>query len=273
MTGWTVCLGLLSVGGYQSLDQENREVAKKRKRRREPPRPDRRTRAVNAVARDGVPLKTPDRYVALQPVRVDDELVCFPAPFAWILNLDLARTLRDRGERARRRTLKGSLSPIEVPDLGPAKAANDEKAANDALAYLSAAVFLAFAAIEAYANEMIERLEPQTTVKAGRRRVERDDMTRELTIEDKLKRAVPLVTGRHIAGDSRLWEKFTALKQLRDELVHLKERGYSPDPMRRRRTRVSCAETRLTAWRTPSTSSTQWRDRLGPQWGHQTHRR
>lgn len=195
------------------------------------PRPDPRTRATRALARDGVPLETPERLIALQPVRTDEgQLVCFPAPFAWVLSLDLARSLRDRGEKARRRAWRGPLSPIDVPKLGPAKAAEDEKATNDALAYLSAAVFLAFAAIEAYANEKIEGLAPGTEVKAGRKVVERDDMARELSIEDKLKRAVPLATRGHVAGDARLWEKFKALKGLRDELVHLKERGYSPDP-------------------------------------------
>jgi hypothetical protein len=35
---------------------------------------------------------------------------------------------------------------------------------------------------------------------------------------------------RPIARHAALWRKFTELKELRDELVHLKERGYSPDP-------------------------------------------
>jgi hypothetical protein len=182
------------------------------------------------VARDGVELERPERQAAVQPVRTDaGEIVCFAAPFAWVLSLDLATTLLDRGERARRRAWRGPLSAIDVPNLGPGKAAEDEKATNDALAYLSAAVFLAFAAIEAYANEKIEALDAGAEVKAGRNVVKRDDMARELSIEDKLKRAVPLATGRHVAGDSALWDKFTTLKALRDELVHLKERGYSPD--------------------------------------------
>jgi hypothetical protein len=213
----------------KSRNQTCQRMARKKKRRRDRAAgADRRTRAVDAMARDGVPLEAPERLVALQPVRADDgQLVYFPAPFVWTLNLDLARRLRDRGERARRQAWRGPLSPIEVPERGPAKAADNEKAANDALAYISAAVFLAF---EAFANEMIERLPPGTTVKVGSKEVERDDMPRELSIEDKLKRAVPLATSRRVAGDSRLWGKFSALKQLRDELVHLKERGYSPDP-------------------------------------------
>jgi hypothetical protein len=195
-----------------------KKKTKKKQRPRAGPRADPRTRAVEVVAADGVPLAKPERHAAYQPVTTDNgQVICFPAPFAWTLNLDLARTLRDRGERTRRRAFRaGSLSPMVLPDGTASKAATDETATHDALAYLSA--------------EMIERLEPGETVKVGRDEVERDDMTRVLSIEEKLKRAVPLATGRHIAGDSRLWGKFKALKQLRDELVHLKERGYSPDP-------------------------------------------
>jgi hypothetical protein len=89
----------------------------------------------------------------MQPVRTDSgTIVYFPAPFAWVLLLDLAKTLRDRGERARRRAWK-SLVPF-----ADGSGAEDEVASNDALANLSAAVVLAFAAVEAYANEQIERL-------------------------------------------------------------------------------------------------------------------
>jgi hypothetical protein len=210
-------------------------VARKRKprsggARRPVARADRRTRAVHATAGDGVPFEKPERYISLQPVRTDTgELVFFPAPFAWILDLDLAATLRERGEKARRRAWRGPLSPFDVPGMA-GKAAEDETATHDALGYLSAAVFLAFAAIESYANEKLDLLDTSAEVKSGRKTVARDDMARELQIEEKLKRAVPLVTGRHVAGDSRLWARFTALKELRDELVHLKERGYSPHP-------------------------------------------
>ncbi len=33
-----------------------------------------------------------------------------------------------------------------------------------------------------------------------------------------------------VASDTNLWGRYQALKFLRDELVHVKESGYDPDP-------------------------------------------
>lgn len=58
----------------------------------------------------------------------------------------------------------------------------------------------------------------------------KSDMVRRLNLEEKLTRAVPLLPdGANIKG-TRPWERYLHLKRLRDELVHVKERGYSPDP-------------------------------------------
>jgi hypothetical protein len=58
----------------------------------------------------------------------------------------------------------------------------------------------------------------------------RDDMVRELGIVEKLDRAVPLLTGRSSAKGGKAWHRFVHLKRLRDDLVQVKDRGYSPDP-------------------------------------------
>ncbi len=48
---------------------------------------------------------------------------------------------------------------------------------------------------------------------------------------DKLKKTVPHADPcKAIAGDSTLWTRFREIKALRDDLVHLTRRGYSPDP-------------------------------------------
>lgn len=52
-----------------------------------------------------------------------------------------------------------------------------------------------------------------------------------LGIDDKLKPILPRVKGgKHIAGDAEVWGRCKALKFLRDELLHVKRRGYSSDP-------------------------------------------
>lgn len=198
---------------------------KKKKEKQQPPkqRLDPRTRHTMALARDGVPLPSPQRLDHIQPLKLESgELVFFPAPFAWVLLIDLARDLGKRGENARRRAWK-SVAPFNA-----GKVAENQVASNDALGFLTAAVVLAVAAIESYANEQIDNLAETATLNIGGKEIARDDMARKLNIEDKLKKTVPLAKDSpSIAGNSALWRKFTDLKELRDDLVHLKERGYS----------------------------------------------
>jgi hypothetical protein len=206
------------------------EVAERKRKhtKREPPkkRLDPRTRHVEVTGRDGVELAESQRWETIQPMKLDTgKLVYFAAPFAWVLLLQLAVDHLKRGEKARRRAL-ASAAPFNVGDV-----LEDQVSSHDALGYLTAAVVLSFAAIEAYANEQIDNLAENATLTVGGKEIARDDMARNLSTNEKLKKAVPLAKSRpSIAGDSTLWQKFTDLKHLRDELVHLKERGYSPDP-------------------------------------------
>jgi hypothetical protein len=41
---------------------------------------------------------------------------------------------------------------------------------------------------------------------------------------------VPLLTGRPSVKGGKAWHRFVHLKRLRDDLVHVKDRGYSNDP-------------------------------------------
>jgi hypothetical protein len=51
-----------------------------------------------------------------------------------------------------------------------------------------------------------------------------------LGISEKLDRAVPLHEAGGSPKGSAAWEKYVHLKRLRDDLVHVKARGYSSDP-------------------------------------------
>jgi hypothetical protein len=117
--------------------------------------------------------------------------------------------------------------------IGAGRAPTDAVAVFDALSQLSAAVILAFAAIEAFANEVIELLpESATVIPEGRRKpVQRDRMARSLRLRDKLELAIPQVEQvQALDPESPLWGSFEELKDLRDSVVHLKERGASNDP-------------------------------------------
>jgi hypothetical protein len=187
-------------------------------------RADPRTRHTHALGENDIVYDEPHRLIHMQPVRTEGgETVYFPAPFAWVLLIDVARAFREQGERARCMSWK-SLAPFM-----DGQTALDEVASNDALAYLSASVVLAFAAIEAYANEQIDRLPDDALVRRGNEDIAKADMARRLSIDDKFKKAIPLLPDRQsVVGDAPLWASFQALKKLRDEIVHLKERGYSP---------------------------------------------
>jgi hypothetical protein len=109
----------------------------------------------------------------------------------------------------------------------------------DCLAELISGVLFAFTAIESFANHSIDQLSETASLTLTRRakterEVRRDSMVRDLGIVEKLDRTVPLLTGRSSIRGAKSWQEFVELKRLRDELVHVKERGYSNDLTRRR---------------------------------------
>jgi hypothetical protein len=172
-------------------------------------------------------LQAGDWVVAVSPVNLEDgrRLMWHP-PQAVTFNLLQAKTHRDRGER-RRRAIMGNLERRQDGAYGP----KNSHATLDCLADLVAAVLFAFTAIECLANHAIDMLPDETVVRHGKRELAKPDLIRWLGIDDKFKTAVPLLNqGRAIAGDHRTWSRYQALKFLRDELVHVKERGYDPDP-------------------------------------------
>ena len=56
------------------------------------------------------------------------------------------------------------------------------------------------------------------------------EMVRRLSIGEKLELSVPLLDQGRSTKGTEPWRRFVHLKRLRDELVHVKDRGYSKDP-------------------------------------------
>jgi hypothetical protein len=160
-----------------------------------------------------------------------------PQPVAFAL-LE-AKRLCDRAVPLRHEIV-GDLRQRINDTVGP----RDPAEAVDVVSDLWSAVIHSFAAIEAMANDSIDRLPREATVTIGRkndtREIAQPDMVWRLNLDEKLKLAVPMLddedllfdgpraVGKLITG-TRPWECYLHLKRLRDGLVHVK-REASEDP-------------------------------------------
>lgn len=182
------------------------------------------------IAADGPGVRTGDWTVSVSPVDLDDgQRLMWHPPQPVTFNLLEAKRLRDRGVR-RRRNIMGNLVARPDGSVGPA----NSHATLDCLSDLAAAVLFAFTAVESLANHAIDMLSDDTivTVRKGRELAKRDLVTG-LGVDDKLKRVVPLLGQGAVVAGTATWERYRELKFLRDELLHVKQRGYDPDPQAR----------------------------------------
>lgn len=164
----------------------------------------------------------------ISPVRLDDgRVVFYYSPAVVDFYLLEAKDLRDVGEKKRRRAL-ANLRQEEDGGLRP----QNPSAVLDAVAHLTSAVFLSVGAIEAFANLMVEDLPEDAEVDRGGKNgvVRQREMVRQLSLRHKLDLAVPIATGRPSVKGTAPWERFIALSELRNDLTHVKEGGYSKDP-------------------------------------------
>lgn len=207
-----------------------RNAAARSARERHERQQDPRLAATLAIAMDGKPLPPDHWMVAVSPVLMDDERELQwhpPQPVAF--SLVEAKRLCDRAVPRRLRII-GNLESRSNDTYQPT---NQHKAL-DVVADLWSAVLHSFAAIEAIANDSIDRLPPNAVVTIGKKGGARDitqvEMVRRLNVDEKLSIAVPMLDiGEQIKG-TRPWERYRHLKKLRDDLVHVKAGGYDPSP-------------------------------------------
>lgn len=153
----------------------------------------------------------------------DGRTVLYAAPQIGAFNLVEAKRFRDEAE-PRRLALLDALVPR--PEPGEFKPA-DAGEVLDVLSALAVAVTFSFMAVESLANEIIERL-PEDATWPGRRdeELDRAGMVRWLSIGDKLLKVIPRFTEvEAIARGEQTWQRFRSLKDLRDDLIHAKNRG------------------------------------------------
>ena len=184
--------------------------------------------AAAAVAADvDAGLKEGDWLVVVSPLNLADgrKLMWWP-PQPVAFNLLEAKRHRDRGVSQRPRIM-GNLVARGDGSLQPSNA----HAALDCLSELAAAVLFSFTAVESLANHAIESLPEKTIVTFPKgREVPKAGLVTGLGIDEKLKRVVPLAEGGSTVAGTAAWERYLELKFLRDELLHVKARGYDPDP-------------------------------------------
>jgi hypothetical protein len=181
---------------------------------------------VAADADEGI--KKGDWLVVVSPVNLDDggRLLWWP-PQPVAFNLLEAKRHRDRGVRQRRRIMGNLVARPDGSGLQPSNA----HAALDCLSELAAAVLFSFTAVESLANHAIESLPDDTVVTLRKgRQLPKAELVANVGIDEKLKRIVPLANGGNDVASTVIWQRYRALKFLRDELVHVKARGYDPDP-------------------------------------------
>lgn len=174
---------------------------------------------------DGQALPPGHWAVLVEPVMMDDERELQwhpPQPVAF--SLVEAKRLCDRAV-PRRLRIMGSLKKRDNDTFMP----QNSRVTLDVISDLWSAVLHSFAAIEAIANDSIDRLPEDATVTIGRkndtREVLKSDMVRRLNLDEKLGLAVPMLDiGEPIKG-RRPWERYLVLKGIRDDLVHVKDRG------------------------------------------------
>ena len=88
-----------------------------------------------------------------------------------------------------------------------------------------------FLAVESLANHAIETLPAGTTLALKAKQYDKGAMVRRLSIDEKYKKVFPLLDGGQRIAGTPAWTRYLALKDMRDELVHIKERG-GPPPLR-----------------------------------------
>lgn len=184
---------------------------------------------------DGKPVGEPTFVFPVDRLRLPDRRVlAFHQPTMPGFFLLTAKDLLDAGEREREQVLGAVRVPPDRLDYADVNVA-DDSAALDALGKVASAIILSATAVEAYANECVDRLKENVTVDVERRgaqqqTVPKSEMVRRLSLEEKLDLVVPKAAGVGSIKGKAAWERFKKLNELCGEVVHYKPRGQTDDP-------------------------------------------
>ena len=183
---------------------------------------------------DGKPVSEPTFAFPVDRLRLPDKRVlAFHQPTMPGFFLVTASQLLEEGERQRQEVMAAIRVPADRLDYADVNV-SDDAAALDAIGNIAAAIILSAAAVEAYANECVDRLKDSVIVDVERggamQTVRKSEMVRRLSLEEKLDLVVPKAAGVASIKGKGPWEKFKRLNELRGEVVHYKPRGKTDDP-------------------------------------------
>ena len=106
----------------------------------------------------------------------------------------------------------------QIRQFEPKVAADSKQINHLLLAEFQFCIFAA-CALEAFVNQIIpgdyKHIDGAVTT-------EKSEIEMRWTLEEKIKKVIPRVTGLSVAGDTPLWAAFTTLVNLRNDIVHLK---------------------------------------------------
>lgn len=182
----------------------------------------------------GKPVAEPTFIFPVDRLRLDDRRVlAFHAATMPGFFLVTAKELLNEGERQRQKVLATIRDAPEREDWADINV-SDDSLALDALGKLFSAVILSAAAVEAYANEAIDRLPDGATIDRRRGKetqaIPKDEAIRRLGLDEKLDLVLPKLTCVKSIKGLKPWEAFVRLNELRGEVVHYKPRGKTDDP-------------------------------------------
>lgn len=210
----------------RSGSKKRRPAARKASARPER-RQDPRLWAVRAYGQDGVPYQEETWIYVVSPARMrtGSVLMWYP-PMPITFNLIEADRHLARGVKAREKVMNSLKPRREEDSYGPSAT---PRTVIDCVFDLQTAVLCSFLAIESLANHAIETLPTGTTLRYKNKTYDKGQMVRRLSTDDKLKRVFRLLDGGEQIAGTKTWSRYLALKDLRDELVHIKQRGLRTD--------------------------------------------
>lgn len=177
--------------------------------------------AGDQVLPGGIPVK--DGTVFWQTTITEDPqfgTVGFPTPSPVALALGLAIGAAGGASTAR----KLITYPTQMVDGSRNAEASDVPALYAYFEQCMLAVTFSFQSLEAYSNEVISRHDKRVTItrKKGPVTLTPDKLERDVSTEEKLASVLPVLTGIVSPKGTRIWQRFTVLKDVRDSTIHLK---------------------------------------------------
>jgi len=208
--------------------QEEAEAAKN-----ERPFPDPRLWTTEVKAIGGERVSEPTFIFPVDRLRLDDgRVLAFHAPTMPGLYLLTAKEFLVEGEHERQAVLASIRDAAELEEWADVNV-SDDSLALDALGKIFSAVILSAAAVEAYANEAVDRLADGASIERRRgketQQIPKEEAIRRLGLDEKLHLVLPIVTGVGSIKGKGPWEAFVRLNELRGEVVHYKPRVTTHD--------------------------------------------